>query len=89
MLRCLHGRNTKHNKESSEIMKRRTLPEGLTIDIIQEAAEREMFGLDNPGFCLSCGEENDSCEPDARNYECDCCGEREVFGASELLMMFA
>jgi hypothetical protein len=62
------------------------LPKNLTVDILLDAAERRMTSLDNPGFCLSCGEERDSCEPDARNYECFECGERKVFGAEELLM---
>jgi hypothetical protein len=39
------------------------------------------------GFCLACGEEQDGCEPDARQYECDLCGERKVYGIEELLMM--
>ena len=39
------------------------------------------------GFCLACGEEADGCEPDARRYECDCCGQRKVYGIEELLMM--
>jgi hypothetical protein len=39
------------------------------------------------GFCLACGAEKDSCEPDARKYECDECGAFEVYGAEELLMM--
>ena len=39
------------------------------------------------GFCLACGEEADGCEPDARQYECDCCGESRVYGLSELLLM--
>ena len=40
-----------------------------------------------PGFCLACGEEADGCEPDARQYECEACGERKVYGIEELLMM--
>lgn len=59
----------------------------LTADRITEAAERQMFGLDNPGFCLACGAENDGCEPDARSYKCEACGEKKVFGAQELLFM--
>lgn len=59
----------------------------ITLDRLLEAAEAEMFGLDNPGFCRSCGEEADGCEPDARNYTCEACGASEVFGASELLLM--
>jgi hypothetical protein len=60
--------------------------ESITVDRVMDAVEGSMFGLENPGFCTSCGEDADGCEPDARNYECDCCGERTVFGAEELLM---
>jgi len=61
----------------------------ITSERVCEAVEREMTGLDNPGFCIACGEEADGCEPDARNYECECCGAHKVFGASELLMYLA
>ena len=57
------------------------------IRVSAERAEELMFGLDNIGYCLACGAERDGCEPDARNYECESCGERQVFGAAELLMM--
>ena len=40
------------------------------------------------GFCLDCGERTSSLvEPDARNYTCDGCGQPQVFGAEELLIM--
>lgn len=39
------------------------------------------------GFCLACGAERDCCEPDAREYECERCGESQVYGAEELIMM--
>ena len=45
-----------------------------------------MSSVDNPGFCLVCGEEADSVEPDARAYECAFCGEPYVYGAEELLI---
>jgi hypothetical protein len=52
-------------------------------DAILAAIERD----DYTGFCTACGAEADSCEPDARNYKCESCGKREVFGAEELLIM--
>ena len=52
-----------------------------------DAVERQMFGTDNPGFCVACGEEQDGCEPAARRYPCDSCGARQVYGAAELLLM--
>lgn len=41
----------------------------------------------NLGFCLSCGQETDGVEPDARQYECDSCHAKKVYGLEELLMM--
>ena len=51
-----------------------------------DAVERSLTSLDNPGFCLACGYEQDGCEPDAREYECEECGAERVFGAEELLL---
>lgn len=51
------------------------------------ACERHMTSLENPGFCVSCGEEAECVEPDARRSRCDHCGERAVFGAEELAIM--
>lgn len=56
----------------------------ITKDRIVEAVERQRRTLDNPGFCTACGHEVEGCEPDARYYECESCGENEVFGAEEL-----
>jgi hypothetical protein len=50
-----------------------------------EEMEQIMFGMDSPGWCLTCGEEVDGVEPDARKYLCECCGERKVYGMEELL----
>jgi hypothetical protein len=58
----------------------------VTADRIQEAAERYQSSLDNPGICVLCGADADGCEPDARRYECEACGENGVYGAEELLM---
>lgn len=60
----------------------------ITAKRVEDAVRREMFELDNPGFCIACGNEQDGCEPDARQYECEACGERKVYGAAELLMVF-
>jgi hypothetical protein len=60
----------------------------VTRKRILAAAKRGMVTLDNPGICLACGVDADGCEPDARKYECACCGERQVYGAEELAMMF-
>ena len=40
------------------------------------------------GCCLNCRERtHDSCEPDARAYECPECGKTACYGAGELLIM--
>jgi hypothetical protein len=57
----------------------------ITLKRIKEACERRMSSLDNPGFCVKCGRDADSCEPDAREYECESCGAMAVYGAEELL----
>lgn len=51
------------------------------LESIQEVME------DYGGFCIKCGAEHYNIEPDARNYECEECGENQVFGAEEILMM--
>ena len=57
----------------------------ITVERVAEAVEREATSLDNPGFCIACGEDAEGVEPDAREYKCESCGERKVYGASELL----
>jgi hypothetical protein len=48
----------------------------------------QAYGDDYAGFCVECGTfADDGIEPDAREYECDVCGERKVFGLQELLIM--
>lgn len=59
------------------------LPDNLTLDDVADAAGQD----DNIGFCLACGEQADGVEPDARNYECECCGKHQVFGAPEILLL--
>jgi len=45
-----------------------------------------MFGMTDMGFCLACGAESFHVELDAANYECEECGDLEVFGAAEILL---
>jgi len=61
--------------------------EKITQERIVAAVHSQRFGLENPGFCIACGADHDGCEPDAREYKCDQCGERKVYGAEEVLMM--
>lgn len=45
------------------------------------------MSANDEGFCLACGEVNDSIEPDARKYHCQACGMPKVYGAEELALM--
>lgn len=59
----------------------------IKIDM-EELEEMMAEGTDGRGFCRSCGQEScNYCEPDARNYPCSHCGENEVFGFEELMLM--
>ncbi len=59
----------------------------ITAERVLDALKRYQTILDNPGFCLSCGEEAEGVEPDAREYRCDSCGEMKVYGAEEIALM--
>ena len=59
------------------------LPVGLTPDVVIDAIEN----YEGVGFCLKCGFWQYGCEPDARGYECDECGEKAVYGAEEIMVM--
>ena len=47
----------------------------------------EAYHEDNMGLCLACGELADGVEPDARNYTCESCDAKKVFGLEECLIM--
>lgn len=51
-----------------------------TLEELKEADQ------DCQGFCRNCGEIAEGVEPDAENYECECCGQHQVFGAQEFAM---
>lgn len=55
--------------------------ESITIDVVMEAVESD----DYVGFCKACGCVHYGVEPDARDYECEECGELAVYGAQELM----
>lgn len=63
-----------------------TMHHSITLERVAEAAGRQQFSLDDPGFCLACGHEQDGCEPDAVEIECEACGECQVHGASDLVI---
>lgn len=55
----------------------------ISLERIMEAVESG----DYKGFCTECGGEAYGVEPDAREYECESCGAKKVYGAEELLIM--
>lgn len=57
----------------------------ITQERVIEAVQRQLTTLDNPGFCVACGEEAMGCEPDMREGRCENCGEPKVYGAEELM----
>lgn len=59
----------------------------ITADRVMDIINTAELNLGNPGICLACGEETDGCEPDAREYPCPSCGEKQVYGAEEVLLM--
>lgn len=61
----------------------------INVHRVMRAVESRMHTLANPGFCVECGKSSNECEPDARNYKCEHCGKKAVFGAEELLMHLA
>lgn len=67
-------------------MEQRKTSKGTTYYVfsIEELTEADS---NSTGFCIACGEESDTVEPDAEMYECDCCGKRRVYGAAQLMLM--
>lgn len=63
--------------------------EAILANHIFSMTEEEFSAADNDseGRCLACGEDASGCEPDARRYECEVCGEKKVYGMAELLIM--
>ena len=50
-------------------------------------AQVEEASADQNGLCLACGASQEACEPDARKYLCDNCGQHQVYGAEEIVLM--
>jgi len=65
------------------------LHSSITAERVCAVVEETMFGLATTGICTACGEEQEGCEPDAREYVCESCGKPAVYGAEELLLEIA
>ena len=63
--------------------------EAITDELLIDACRRAMTTNENPGFCNACGEEAESVEPDAKNFQCEHCEEKAVFGIEELVYIVA
>lgn len=46
----------------------------------------EVEADENEGICVVCGNRQRGCEPDAEKYECEDCGEREVYGLEQAVL---
>lgn len=59
-------------------------PKPIQMTIEEYEAHREEYN----GVCLSCHAIHfGDCEPDARRYECEECGETDVYGIEEAVLM--
>jgi hypothetical protein len=68
------------------MLERKKWHKSITAETVMEAVERSSRSLDNPGFCLACGAEIEGVEPDACGYDCEACGQPQVYGAEGLLL---
>jgi predicted RNA-binding Zn-ribbon protein involved in translation (DUF1610 family) len=59
----------------------------INLEVLMATVEDNETTLYDWGFCVSCGEQQDGCEIDTRNYECENCGESQLFRAEEVLFM--
>lgn len=55
-------------------------------ELLEQALAALESGEDDLGICRACGNEQGGTEPDAEKYECEACGEAQVFGAEQLLV---
>ena len=48
--------------------------------------ESAIMDYEYNGICTECGAVQGGCEPDARNYRCECCDEMAVFGIEQAMI---
>ena len=61
----------------------------VTHERIMACAEGSLFGTEDDGICVACGEDQMGVEPDAERYKCEACGERQVYGGEQLVLLGA
>ena len=59
----------------------------ITAERIEAMARESMFGMEDNGICIACGEDAMHVEPDAEKYQCEHCGRPAVYGGELLLLM--
>jgi hypothetical protein len=59
------------------------------LDTLLDIATELMAEDDGAGVCRSCLTITYGVEPDARRYLCQACGRPEVYGAEQLVVMYA
>lgn len=61
----------------------------MTEKEVVEMSEEEYHEMcdEYGGICLSCHHHQYGVEPDAREYVCEECGDKQVYGVEELLIM--
>ena len=67
---------------------RAKIPQMSRLAIVTLALAASERGDSGGGLCLGCGELVESCEPDARNYECSACKRPLVFGLDEVITRY-
>ena len=61
---------------------------GKTYFIPFESELIEALELDeNRAFCIRCGDTDQTIEPDVERAECECCEQRGLYGAEQLLIL--
>lgn len=63
-----------------------TVNKSITLDRVMKSVENRRMSTNDSGICISCGFDQDGCEPDARKLECELCGEKAVYGVEDLFM---
>jgi len=81
-------RKKKPTREDDPMPQRSARPHlhpSIDADRVCDAVERD----DMTGFCVECGAETETVEPDAERYTCPECDAPAVYGAETVLLWFA
>lgn len=61
------------------------MPKRPTLPIRLTECEYLRAESDMTGYCRACGATRGNCEPDARRYPCEACGQDQVYGVDALV----